>query len=68
MSDFFETICGISTPIGRGALSIIRVSGKEAISIVEKIFTPREKLKKASGNSIIHGWLQSPLKKKNLDE
>jgi tRNA modification GTPase len=68
MSEFFETICGISTPIGRGALSIIRVSGKEAISIVEKIFTPREKLKKASGNSIIHGWLQSPLKKKNLDE
>ncbi len=68
MSDFFETICGISTPIGRGALSIIRVSGKDALSIVEKIFTPCEKLKKAKGDSIIHGWIQSSGEKKNLDE
>jgi tRNA modification GTPase len=68
MSDFFETICGISTPIGRGALSIIRVSGKDSISIVGRIFTPFEKLKKAKGDSIIHGWIQSPRDKKNLDE
>jgi len=68
MSDFSETICGISTPIGRGAISIIRVSGKDAFRIVEKIFTPREKLKKAKGDSIVHGWLQIPKFKKNLDE
>ena len=68
MSDFLETICGISTPIGRGALSIIRVSGKDVISIVGRIFTPSEKLKKAKGDSIIHGWIQSSFDKKNLDE
>jgi tRNA modification GTPase len=68
MSEFSETICGISTPIGRGAISIIRVSGKDAIPIVEKIFTPAEKLKKAKGDSIIHGYLQSPKLKKRLDE
>jgi len=68
MSEFYETICGISTPIGRGAISIIRVSGKDAIPIVEKIFIPCEKLKKAKGDSIIHGWIQSSSLKKNLDE
>ena len=68
MSNFSETICGISTPIGRGAISIIRVSGKNSISIVEKIFTPSEKLKKAKGNSIVHGWIKNPAFKKNLDE
>jgi tRNA modification GTPase len=68
MSEFSETICGISTPIGRGAISIIRVSGKDAIPIIEKIFTPAEKLKKAKRDSIIHGYLQSPKLKKRLDE
>ena len=33
-----DTICAISTATGVGAISIIRVSGKEAIEIVNKIF------------------------------
>ena len=68
MNEFSETICSISTPIGRSAISIIRVSGKDAFRTVEKIFTPREKLKNAKGDSIIHGWIQNPKLKKELDE
>ena len=68
MSEFYETICSISTPIGIGALSIIRVSGKNSIPTVGKIFTPREKLKKANGHSIVHGWIKNPDRKKYLDE
>jgi tRNA modification GTPase len=68
MSEFSDTICGISTPVGRGAISVIRVSGKKAIPIVEKIFTPPEKLKKAKGGTIIHGWIHVPKFKKNIDE
>jgi tRNA modification GTPase len=68
MNESFETICGISTPIGRGAISIVRISGKNAIGTVEKIFTPREKLKKAPGNSIVHGWIRTPDTQKKLDE
>jgi tRNA modification GTPase len=68
MSEFSGTICSISTPIGRSAISIIRVSGKDAFRIIEKFFTPREKLRKAPGSSIIHGWIQSPKIKKKLDE
>lgn len=33
-----DTICAISTPVGVGGISIIRVSGKEAIKIVSSIF------------------------------
>ena len=68
MNKSFETICGISTPIGRGAISIIRISGEKAIDTVEKIFIPGKELTKASGNSIVHGWIQIPDNKKKLDE
>lgn len=34
----FDTICGIATPIGEGGISIIRVSGENALNIVDKIF------------------------------
>ena len=33
----FDTICGIATPLGEGGISIIRVSGLEAIKEVNKI-------------------------------
>jgi len=35
----FDTITAISTPLGVGAISIVRVSGPEAINIVNKIFS-----------------------------
>jgi len=34
----FDTICSISTPQGIGALTVIRVSGKEAFEITGKLF------------------------------
>ncbi len=68
MNGLSDTICGISTPIGRGAISIIRISGKDSMEIVEKIFTPGEKLKRTPGNSIVHGWIQVPKTQKKLDE
>lgn len=34
-----DTICAICTSLGVGAISIIRVSGEDAINIVNKIFT-----------------------------
>ncbi|WMJ74584.1 tRNA uridine-5-carboxymethylaminomethyl(34) synthesis GTPase MnmE [Cytophagaceae bacterium ABcell3] len=37
-SEAEDTIAAIATPSGSGALAIIRVSGKEAIDIVNKIF------------------------------
>ena len=42
-----DTICAISTALGVGAISIIRVSGDEAIDIVNKIFD-KDLIKKES--------------------
>ncbi len=35
----YDTICAISTSIGIGAISIVRITGPEAIDIVDKIFS-----------------------------
>ena len=37
------TIAAIATPAGVGAIAIIRLSGKQAISICEKVFQPKKK-------------------------
>ena len=38
-----DTICAISTPFGMGAISVIRLSGIEAIHICNKVFIPNNK-------------------------
>ena len=35
----FDTIAAISTPMGEGAIAIVRLSGDEAIAIADKIFS-----------------------------
>lgn len=49
-----KTIVGISTALGVGAISIIRVSGTEAIKIVNKIFKGTN-LTKVSSHTINYG-------------
>lgn len=38
-----DTIAALSTPEGKGALAVIRVSGKDSISILGKVFRPAKK-------------------------
>lgn len=33
-----KTICAISTPLGRGAISVVRMSGNESLAIARKVF------------------------------
>jgi len=51
-----DTICSIATSLGVGAISIIRVSGKDAISIVNKIFKGKD-LEKAKSHTINYGYI-----------
>jgi tRNA modification GTPase len=37
-NDLTDTIAAISTPVGEGGIGIVRVSGKEALRIADKIF------------------------------
>lgn len=43
-----ETIVALSTPPGIGAIAVIRLSGKEAISIVNSVFSGKDLLKQQS--------------------
>ena len=51
-----DTICAISTPLAPGAISIIRVSGNEAISISSKIFRGKD-LTKVDDHTINYGHI-----------
>lgn len=48
-----NTICALSTPNGKGAIALIRVTGKDTLKIVSSIFS--KNLEQAEGNSIHFG-------------
>ncbi len=57
-----STICAISTPPGIGGIAIIRLSGKEAIQIAEKIFqspASDKKLADQRANTLHFGTIKS---------
>ena len=58
-----ETISAISTPYGIGGIAIVRVSGDEAIAIVERITCP---LQNVPGYTVRHAYLHRG--KETLDE
>ena len=51
-----DTICAISTSLGVGAISIIRVSGEKAIEIVNNIFKGKD-LTKVKSHTINYGHI-----------
>lgn len=51
-----EDICAIATPYGMGAISIIRCSGDNAISLVNNVFKGRD-LTKCKSHTINYGYI-----------
>lgn len=58
----FDTITAISTPLGEGAIAIVRISGDEAIEIANRIFKgPNGKsLREVDSHTIHYGHLMVP--------
>ena len=58
----FDTIAAVSTPMGEGAIAIVRLSGDEAIQIADRIFrSPSgKKLMKEQSHTIHYGHLENP--------
>ncbi len=53
-----STIAAISTPSGKGGIAVIRVSGKAALEISEKVFfTQRGKLSACDANKAVYGHI-----------
>ena len=52
------TICAISTPYGSGGIAVVRVSGTEAISLVDSLFHAKRSLTDANAYTIHYGCIQ----------
>ncbi|QXE01706.1 tRNA uridine-5-carboxymethylaminomethyl(34) synthesis GTPase MnmE [Terribacillus sp. DMT04] len=55
-----ETIAAISTPVGEGAIAIVRLSGPEAVEIAAKLFDGKA-LKTVPSHTIHYGKLIDPV-------
>ena len=51
-----DTICALVTANGIGAIGVIRVSGNEAFSIVNKVFKGKD-LSKVESHTVHYGWV-----------
>lgn len=63
----FDTIAAISTPVGEGAISIVRLSGPEAIAIANELFTGKN-LKEVESHTIHYGKIVEPKSNMLADE
>ena len=62
-----DSISSIATALSPAALGIVRVSGKDSIELVSKVFSRPKALLEAAGNTLVYGWIQSS-KEDKIDE
>lgn len=55
-----DTIAAIATAVGEASISVIRVSGPEAIEEVSRIFKGRIELKQADSHTVHYGFITDP--------
>lgn len=65
-----DTIAAISTPLGEGAIGIVRISGQNALPIIDKIFKgPKgKKLQEVPSHTIHYGHIFDPEEQKIIEE
>ena len=66
-NDAEETITAISTPPGEGAISIVRLSGDDAVAIANKVFRGKN-LNKVPSHTINYGHIVDPDSGRVIDE
>lgn len=63
----FDTIAAISTPLGEGAIGIVRISGSDALAIAQKIYRGKD-LSQVESHTLNYGHLVDPQNDEVLDE
>ncbi len=63
-----RTVAAVSTPLGKGGVALVRVSGDEAVEICEKVFYPKsgKKLSEIKPGTAIYGYIYS--EKERIDD
>lgn len=54
-----DTIAAVSTPYGSGAIALVRMSGKDAFDIINKVFESSKSIKDTPSHSLIYGKIVS---------
>ncbi|MFN3568017.1 MAG: tRNA uridine-5-carboxymethylaminomethyl(34) synthesis GTPase MnmE [Caldimicrobium sp.] len=65
---FEDTIAAIATPPGRGAIGVIKISGEQALSILQKIFKPAKAHPTLQSHRVYYGFIVDPETGELLDE
>ncbi|MDO5125198.1 MAG: tRNA uridine-5-carboxymethylaminomethyl(34) synthesis GTPase MnmE [Ruminococcus sp.] len=65
-----STICAVSTPLAQGGLSVIRISGENAIDIASRIFVPfgDKQVSDMQGHTCAYGKVIDPTKNRQIDD
>ena len=68
--DSNDTIVACATAPGRGAITIIRISGSDSINILSKVFRHQsnKNILELKSNTLNYGWLVNPESDEILDE
>jgi tRNA modification GTPase len=63
-----DTIAAISTPVGEGGISVIRVSGPDSIYAVAQIFESKHKLGDALSHTVHYGYIKAAISQERIEE
>lgn len=63
-----DTIAAVATPLGEGGIAVIRVSGPEALAIVDQVYTGKSALIAVPSHTIHYGFILHPQTREKLDE
>ncbi len=64
-----DTIAAISTPLGAGAIGIVRLSGPQALPICQYLFVPaKNNDEPPASHTLRHGYIIDPQSKARVDE
>ncbi|GGE48239.1 tRNA modification GTPase MnmE [Pullulanibacillus camelliae] len=63
-----DTIAAISTPIGEGAIAIVRLSGEQAIAIADSVYRGRKPLAEVGSHTIHYGKIYDEEVERDVEE
>lgn len=65
-----DTICAISTAPGVGGIGIVRMSGKNSLEIIHKIFKSKKNrdIRNSKSYTLNYGYIYDPKDNRNIDE
>ena len=63
-----DTIAAISTPVGEGGISIIRISGEDAVAVAKRLYRGSKDLAQVASHTINYGHIVDPDTGAEVDE